>query len=292
VTSAIGPALVGRRLGPVVHRWSARDAILYALGVGAVHPRDLPFLYEGYGPQVQPTFALTAITPMLPLLVAALDIDLRRLLHAGQQLAVHRALAPAGAASVTRTITAVSDKGTAALIECEDVVADDDGVLATATSHWWLGGAGGFGGDAAATDSLDRRPAPSPPRLPDGPADVIDSVATTTEQAALYRLSGDLNRVHIDPAFAREAGQPAPILHGLCTMGALGHTLARHAPDRALAELSVRFTAPVFPGERLEVAIWSVSPEEMVATVSVGERVVVGPARATLRVLSPEQRQR
>ena len=144
--TAIGPELVGLRLGPVEHRWSPRDAILYSLGIGARQPRDLEFLYERYGPRIEPTFALTAVTAMLPPLVERLGIDLRRLLHAGQRLTVLRQLEPAGVVSVTRTITGVWDKRAAALIECEDAIVDDEGILATAASQWWLTGAGGFGG--------------------------------------------------------------------------------------------------------------------------------------------------
>jgi acyl dehydratase len=286
---AIGPALVGLRLGPVEHRWSSRDAILYSLGIGARLPRDLAFLYERCGPRVEPTFALAAITPMLPLLVERIGVDLRRLLHAGQRLTVLRQLEPAGTVSVTRTITGVWDKRTAALIECEDTVADDEGILATAASQWWLAGAGGFGGPSepgaeGASIGADT--------LPDRPPDARTSVQTTTEQAALYRLSGDLNPVHIDPGFAGQAGQPRPLLHGLCTLGALGHALGERAGgggageragagERRLAELSVRFRAPVFPGDRLDIEIWALDDAQALATVSVAGALVLGPARAS-----------
>jgi acyl dehydratase len=286
----IGPALVGLRLGPVQHRWSARDAILYSLGIGARHPKDLEFLYERCGPRVEPTLSLTAITPLLPLLVERLGIDLRQLLHAGQRLTVLRQLEPAGAVSAVRTITGLWDKRTAALIECEDTVADDRGTLATAVSHWWLNGAGGFGGRAAPgwPDRPDRPDVPvrgaellGADAVPDRRPDVRTTVQTTTEQAALYRLSGDLNPVHIDPGFARRAGQPRPLLHGLCTLGALGHALGACAGDRRLGELSARFRAPVFPGDRLEIEIWMLEGSEALATASVAGTVVLGPARAS-----------
>ncbi len=274
---------MGSRLGPLEYRWSPRDAILYSLGIGARLPRDVEFLYERCGPRVEPTFALTAITPMLPLLVERLGIDLRHLLHAGQRLTVLRQLEPVGAVSVTRTITGVSDKRTAALIECEDTVVDDQGIVVTAASQWWLLGAGGFGGPDAPRGS-SAAPATPPDRRPDGRT----SVQTTTEQAALYRLSGDLNPVHMDPAFAREAGQPRPLLHGLCTFGALGHALGAAATDggggtggRRLAELSARFRAPVFPGDRLDVEIWTLDDATALAAVSVAGTLVLGPARAS-----------
>jgi acyl dehydratase len=275
--AAIGPALIGLRLGPVKHRWSRRDAILYSLGIGARLPRDLEFLYERYGPRVEPTFALTAVTPMLPLLVERLGVDLRRLLHVGQRLTVLRQLEPAGTVSITRTITGVWDKRTAALIECEDTVADDEGVLATAASQWWLTGAGGFGGASgpAAGDAAIIADA-----LPERSPDVRTGVQTTTEQAALYRLSGDLNPVHIDPGFAAQAGQPRPLLHGLCTFGALGHALEREGGGR-LNELSGRFPAPVFPGDRLEIESWTLDNVRALATVSVAGTLVLGPARAS-----------
>src|ERR1700729_1623735 len=98
---AIGPELVGLQLGPIDYRWSPRDAILYSLGIGARQPRDLEFLYERYGPRVEPTFALTAVPRMLPPLVQRLGIDLRRLLHAGQRLTLLRQFEPTGVVSVT-----------------------------------------------------------------------------------------------------------------------------------------------------------------------------------------------
>ena len=276
----IGPAVVGLRLGPVEHRWSPRDAILYSLGIGARLPEDLQFLYERCGPQVEPTFALTAVNPLLPLFVERLGIDLRRLLHAGQRLTVLRPLTPAGAVSVTRTITGVWDKRAAALIECEDTVLDEGGMLATAASQWWVAGAGDFGG----VSGPDRGHGPnSADALPDRAADVRTAVQTTTEQAALYRLSGDLNPVHIDHGFAVQAGQPRPLLHGLCTFGALGHALGdlTGAGGRRLTELSARFRAPVFPGDRLDIEIWRLDATSVLATVSVAGTMVLGPARAS-----------
>jgi acyl dehydratase len=274
--TAIGPGTVGLELGPVAFEWTERDAILYALGIGARHPDDLAYLYEGGGLRVEPTFALCAVSRMLPPLVAALDIDLLGLLHGTQSIELHRVPAPAGACSVTRRVTGAWDKGRAAIVDCEDVVADDEGPLATAHSSWWVEGAGGFGGPRSAPDR--------PPRiaLPDRAPDLALTRSTTTEQAALYRLSGDLNPVHIDPEFARASGQPGAFLHGLCTFGLLAHALEIAAgPGRRLTSIGARFTRPVFPGCDLDIAAWWEDGDAAVAQVSVDGDRVLGPARAT-----------
>jgi acyl dehydratase len=276
---AVSPSLVGLELGPVAYAWSPRDAILYSLGIGARYPTDLEFLYEGARPEglrVESTFALVAVTRMLPLLVEALGIDLRRLLHAGQELEVLRVPPATGRCQIRRRVTGVWDKGIAAIIDCEDVVEDEHGLLARASSNWWVAGAGNFGGGRA----IGRRA--SVP-IPGRPPDVRVMRTTSAEQSALYRLSGDLNPVHIDPAFAREAGQPRPFLHGLCTFGLLGHMLERHAaPGLRLASMSGRFTKPVFPGDRLGIELWHVGPGEALATVAVGDSRALGPVTATL----------
>jgi acyl dehydratase len=272
---------VGDELAPITYGWTERDAILYALGIGARLPEDLSYVYEGRGGdalKVAPTFALAPITLTLPPLVAALEIDLRALLHAAQAIELHRTPAARGTATVTRRITGVWDKGRAALIDCEDTVADGDGPLATARSAWWVEGAGGFGGPRADPDA-PTSPAPPPA---DREPDLTHTVQTTAEQAALHRLSGDRNPVHIDPAFARAAGQPRPFLHGLCTFGALGHALDRAAGrERRLTSLGARFTRPVFPGDALDLAIWLTGPTTAACAVAVDGETVLGSGEAT-----------
>lgn len=278
--SQIGPGLVGRALPPIAWEWDARDAIIYALGIGARLPEDLDHLYEGRGPRTAATFPLAAVALAFAPLVDALDLDLRMLLHASQAIELHRVPAASGAATITRRFTGVWDKGRAALIDCEDAIVDADGPLATARSAWWVEGAGGFGGPRADPAGAAGAGLVIPE---DRAPDLRDTIGTSTEQAALHRLSGDRNPVHIDPELARAAGQPRPFLHGLCTLGALGHALDRAAgaDGRRLAALAGRFTRPVFPGDALEVEAWWTA-DGAVARVAVDGALALGPAGARL----------
>ena len=273
---AIGPALVGHALDPIEWSWTDRDVILYALSVGARLPGDLAYLYERDGPVVAAPFPLVATTLALPPMVAALGIDLKALLHASQAIELRRVPAPEGRATITRTVTGVWDKGSAAIVDVEDSIEDDAdaGPLAVARSSWWVAGAGGFGGERGA------RPARDP--LPVGPApDLRATIPTSPEQAALHRLAGDRNPVHIDPELARAAGQPRPFLHGLCTLGALGHALDRAAgTHRRLTSLAGRFTRPVFPGDTLFAEAFHDGEDATRARVRVGDDVVLNDAVA------------
>ncbi|WP_445148746.1 MaoC/PaaZ C-terminal domain-containing protein [Baekduia sp. Peel2402] len=274
---AIGPALVGHALDPIEWSWTDRDVILYALSVGARLPGDLAYLYERDGPAVSAPFPLAATTLALLPMVAALEIDLKALLHASQAIELRRVPVPEGRATVTRTVTGVWDKGSAAIVDVEDVVDDgsDGGPLAVARSSWWVAGAGGFGGERGT------RPTHEP--LPVGPSpDLRATIATSPEQAALHRLTGDRNPVHIDPELARAAGQPRPFLHGLCTLGALGHALDRAAgTHRRLTSLSGRFTRPVFPGDTLHAEAFHTTEGTTRARVRVLDDVVLDDAVAT-----------
>jgi acyl dehydratase len=110
---------------------------------------------------------------------------------------------------------------------------------------------GGFGGS-----SLEQ---PKPHAIPDRPADDTMLLPTAENQALIYRLSGDRNPLHIDPAVAKAAGFPGPILHGLASFGVAGRgvlaALCGNDPTR-LRRLDVRFSSPVYPGETIRIEIW------------------------------------
>ncbi|MFD7718817.1 MaoC/PaaZ C-terminal domain-containing protein [Streptomyces sp. NPDC059814] len=231
----------GRELGTRTVSFTARDAILYALAVGAPADR-LDLVYEERL-RVLPTFALT-LAQWAPDALGALGaFDVTTAVHGSQHLLVKRPLEASGELTTTARVARVRDKGSAAVFDVEVSCA-----YFTATWSVFAPGAGGFGGERG----------PSAPRRPDRPACHTRTVVTYSRQAALYRLLGDRHAMHIDPAAAKAAGMPRPFLHGLCTLATsllpLAGDLGAH--PAGLVELEARFAAPVFPGDRLTVHGW------------------------------------
>lgn len=233
--------------------YNARDAMFHALGVG-YRPdveRELDFVYERTL-RVAPSLALTLCVRSLATL--DLGIDFRKVVHASHALHLHAPL-PGETTVVCQTRIAEvwdlgADKG--AVLEIDRELRDkaSGARLATSRMSALCRGDGGFGGEA---------PPSRPVSTPAGPADHVFTWKTLPEQAALYRLQGDMNPLHIDPERARAVGFERPILHGLATFAgcvravlatALGHEAAR------LQAVQGRFSAPFFPGETLQVALW------------------------------------
>jgi acyl dehydratase len=231
----------GRPLGERTVAYDERDAILYALAVGAA-PSRLDLVFEERL-RVLPTFALTLAQWAPDALGSAGAFDTRTAVHGAQRLEVIAPLPRRGELSMRASVGDVWDKGSAAVF---DVVVESDCFVAT----WSLfaPGCGGFGGERGPSAPAPASAAPAARR----------TVATRPEQAALYRLLGDRHHMHVDPDAARAAGQPRPFLHGLCTLAAVtldvADELGAHPAD--LVSLAGRFAAPVFPGEELGVAVW------------------------------------
>ncbi|NNN09149.1 MAG: enoyl-CoA hydratase [Acidimicrobiaceae bacterium] len=255
--------LVGRSLGSHVASYDDRDVMLYALAIGA-HATDLDLVYER-DLQVLPTFALPLGLWAVEAAGALATYDHARSLHVGQELVVPRAMPVAGAVEMGATISNVWDKGAAALVEI--AVTSD---YFTTTYLIFVPGAGGFGGErgpsavgAIATDPPSR----------------TTQVVTTPDQAALYRLTGDRHPVHIDPSLAQAAGFERPILHGLCTLGAVAMRVAE-AQGRSpldVRQIMARFSAPVQPGATLDVSLYQTDHDTAyVATVQGVGTVVSG----------------
>jgi acyl dehydratase len=271
---AINPDAVGTKSDPIEASWTSKDALLYAVGVGAGHD-ELAFTTENTNDveqQVLPTFPVVIRSGSA--LGAIGSFNPAMLVHGQQAVTLHRPLPVDGTASVTSEITGVYDKGKAAVVVVESVAVAGGEPLYTTTSSLFIRGEGGWGGDRG----------PSGPKNvpPERDPDQVISYRTSRDQAFVYRLSGDRNPLHTDPSFAAMGGFDTPILHGLCTYGftgrALLHSLCGGDPAR-FQHIEGRFASPVFPGEALTIRMWSTGDGEAVFNTSAGdegdERVVI-----------------
>ena len=242
----------------VAQNYTEKDAILYALGLGFGHdPLDtdhLPFVYEK-DCKVLPTFAVVLGWPGFWARDLDTGIDWVKLVAGEQGLTLHRPLKARGTVVGKTRVTEIIDKGAGkgALVYSERIVTDQETGerIATATQTTFCRSDGGFGGPP--------REAPPVHAIPERAPDHVCDLATRPETALIYRLSGDPNPLHVDPAVAKAAGFPRPILHGLATFGIAGHAILKsvcgYDPARMTA-LAGRFSAPVFPGETIRTEIW------------------------------------
>ncbi len=273
----ISADLVGLALPAVTRTWSARDAILYALGVGARPADDLGYIYEGRGPKVLPTFAVIPGGAAMSAVMRDVDMRLEMLLHGEQSVELFRPLPPQAEVTVTGRITEVWDKGKAAVIGIESLGCDEDGELFRTHATLFVRGAGGFGGE--------RGPASPDASPPARDADITVAFETRPEQGALYRLSGDLNPIHIDPEFARSGGFAAPFMHGLCTYGVVARAILRelcHDDPSAFRAMRGRFADRVDFGDTITTRIWRDGPgRALVQAETQDGRVVLSNAETT-----------
>jgi len=241
------------------HVFTIRDTILYALGVGAASeaptdPSELQFVYED-GLKALPTMAVVLTYPGFWAKDPKYGLTWQKVLHGEQYVELHKTLPVEGTLRGVTSFDEIYDKGAdkgAVLYSRRKVYDEASGDhIATVRQSTFLRGDGGFGGTSEG--------APKPHPMPDRAPDITVRVPTRIDQALLYRLSGDYNPLHADPKVAKEAGFPAPILHGLATYGVAGRAVLKavcdNQPER-LRKLDVRFSSPVFPGETLDVDIW------------------------------------
>lgn len=256
-----------RPFAPVRQRYTERDTMLYALSLGLGNdPLDaaaLPFVFEGAagGLRTLPSQAVVLGYPGFWAREADTGIDWVKLLHGEQRMRLHRPL-PASADIVGHNrITHLTDKGEGkgAIMVTERRLETADGeLLATVQQVSFLRGDGGYSQRDGGQPSDDPLPALRPTPEDRAP-DFTDTQAIRPEAALLYRLMGDFNPLHADPAVAKAAGFERPILHGLASYGLVAHALVRQCADHdpaRLRALDIRFTAPVFPGETLVTEIW------------------------------------
>lgn len=250
--------LLALKIPDVEQSYGPKDCMLYALGVGLgldpVDEAQLAFVYEQHL-KVLPTMAVVIGYPGFWAKELDTGIDWVKVVAGEHSLVLHRPLTPSGTVTSRTRVLDVIDKGAGkgAIVYSERTIDDKASgeQIATIVQTTFCRGDGGFGGPPRETRPVH----PIPERAPD----LVCDLPTRPEAALIYRLSADPNPLHADPAVAKAAGFPRPILHGLATFGVSGHAIIKslcgYDPAR-LTAIAGRFSAPVFPGETIRTEMW------------------------------------
>jgi acyl dehydratase len=258
--------------------WTSKDALLYAVGIGAGQA-ELAFTTENTKDTVQvvyPTFAVVAgsgtASPGASAMSQIGTFNFALLVHGSQAITLARPIPVEATATTQDRVVAMYDKGKAAVVVMENEVKLASGEpLWTTRSSVFIRGEGGWGGDRGPSGPQNEPPA-------DTAADHEITLQTSPDQAFVYRLSGDRNPLHTDPSFAAIGGFDRPILHGLCTYGFTGRALLGALAGNDVTKfhhIEGRFSSPVMPGDALTVRAWVTEPGTAVFTTSVGDRTVI-----------------
>lgn len=240
--------------------YTQRDSIIYGLGIGLgkdpMDTTELKYVYEN-GLIAFPSMA-TNFQYKSPLLLKA-KLNMLMVVHGEQGITLHQPMPSNADVFLDTRVINCFDRGESkgAIIETETKVRlkKDDSSLCTLISKTFARGDGGFGGEDV--------PASTPIELDSNP-DIIHEVTTTEDQALIFRLSGDSNPLHTDPNFAKMAGYPKPILHGLCSYGVACRSIVEalcEKDSKKLKKFNVRFSSPVFPGETIVTEMWKKDDE-------------------------------
>ena len=242
---------VGQPIGPIKKDYTWKDAILYSLGIGAGFA-ELEYCYEK-DLKIIPSFAIALIFDFFFQVATASEVNLMGILHGEQELIFHHPIPADGTMTTTGKVTGLYDKGKdkgALVIAESDTFHDNGQKLFTSIITIFGRLDGGFGGQ-----DLKKPPVVFPDREPDFTVDAVPS----PDQPLLYRLSGDIFQLHVDPSFARMAGFEKPIMHGLCTHGfacrALIASLIPGRPEQA-RRMACRFSGTLYPGVPIQTLIW------------------------------------
>lgn len=269
--------LINTKIDGLEHRYTDRDTMLYALSVGLGHDptdeRQLRFVYEK-ALQALPTMATILAYPWGWLYRPDTGITRGKHVLGAQGMRLYKPVAATGHVLANLRVANIVDKGAdkGALIFTERDIRDaaSGDLLCTVTTTMFCRADGGFGGPAG--------PVPTPVAIPQRAPDRVCDLPTIPQAALLYRLNGDRNPLHVDPGVAAKAGFRAPILHGLCTFGIAGHAVLQaccdYDPSR-MKSIEARFSAPVYPGEKLRTEMWNTGRQIAFRTSSVERNVVV-----------------
>ena len=264
---------IGKKIGPITRTYSWRDVIIYALGIGSGFG-ELSYVYEK-DLKVIPTFSIASIVQFFFEASRLANVNLSGVLHGGQELIFHSPIPTSGTMTTEGRITHFYDKKEkgAIVIGESDTYHSGGEKLFTAIFNIFSRLDGGFGGSDAPLRTAS---------IPERKADMVVDALPSPDQPLLYRLSGDVFELHVDPEFARKAGFEKPIMHGLCTLGyacrALMANLTPGKPEM-VRRLNCRFTRPLYPGDPIETLVWKTAEGKAVwrtKNTKTGETVIDG----------------
>ncbi len=272
---AINLEAKGKTLKSLPFDWTWKDVALYNTGIGAT---EVEFTWEAKL-KVLPTYAVVAPFPTLLESLGLVGGNPMTLLHGEQKIEILEPNLPKEAKTITDAkIGDIWDKGKGAVYTIETLTKTTEGQeLFKNVFSVFLRGAGGFGGDkgpAVSNEAPDREP------------DAVVEDQTLPNQHLVYRLSGDLNPLHIDPGFAKMAGFDKPILHGLCSFGFVGRAVLKAFMDNDPAKMAgyeVRFRNVVFPGQKIITKMWKEDGKILINADTDDGRNVIANAAAYIR---------
>jgi len=242
---------IGKKIGPLTKDYTWKDVILYALGVGAGFD-ELEYCYE-HQLKVIPSFAIASVFQFLAEAGLSSNVDLSGVLHGEQDIIFHNPIPTEGSLTTEGAITAMYDKGKdkGALIVAEAETIHSNGRKLFTNIFTIFGRKdGGFGGDPGPSEKVE---------FPDRAPDFEEKATPSPNQPLLYRLSGDVFQLHVDPEFAKASGFEMPIMHGLCTHGYACRAVIKHLfpgePER-MKRFRVRFSRTLYPGDPIVTKIW------------------------------------
>ena len=276
--------VLGAELPAGAWQWDNTQVILYHLGVGAgvppTDPKELEYTYE-QNLKVLPSFGVLPVFPILGGMVGVdgMSFNPMMLLHGEQDITLHKPLPVEAKVESSGRITGIYDKGKGATVVIDADTRDANGEpLCTNRFTAFIRGEGGFGGE----------PGPQPGNdAPDRAPDLVVESPTLPQQALLYRLSGDRNPLHVDPAMAALGGFDTPILHGLCSFGIVCKAVVDRALDGDVTKVGryqARFAGVVFPGETIVTSMWREGDKVVVrATTKERDTGVITNAAVTVK---------